>query len=64
LREKRREEEINIPNNILRPSCNLWIIVLGHVSAAASAGGVHVGFQSWRLEGYWVGVGDGGADVA
>jgi hypothetical protein len=59
------KERRNKPNDILRPSRSLRIIVLGHVSASTTAGGVDLALQGWGLEGYGVEVGgDCATDVA
>lgn len=54
----------NIPNNILRPPRSLGIIILGHIPASSSAGGVDFAFECGRLEGRGDVVGGGGAYVA
>jgi len=56
--------ELGIPNNILRTSRLLRIIILGHVPAAAAARGVDLALDGRGLERYGVEVRVGVADVA
>ena len=44
-------ERGNIPNNILRASRVLRIIILGHVSTAAATSGVDMALDGGRFEG-------------
>ena len=48
---KRMVTSVHLPDNILRPSRNLRVVVPGHIPAPPAAGGVHLPLQGWGLEG-------------